>query len=202
LLRLAVDIVQVFISYGPKSNGELLLSYGFSSGTSNPHEAAQMVFSLSPGDRFFEAKKAAMVARQIPCTERFAVKIDSLPAGMLPYLAFISAPIQADEDAELLAVELFDLGNLPGLMPSGVSAEGLALSTLAQHCKRALKASCFSQQQQDADRQLAATVSAGGGWEQRQAVVAAVRLRERQILSRTEFVAQQRLRQLRKGGSR
>eukprot|EP00775_Hariotina_reticulata_P013031 gene13031-13160_t len=189
---------QVFISYGPKSNGELLLSYGFSAGDSNPHEAAQMSFSLPPGDQFFDAKQAAMTARQIPCLECFAVKIDSLPAGMLPYLAFVSAPLQCDEDAEVLATELFDKGNLP-VLSSGISAEELALSTLAQHCKKALKANCFSQQQQNADRELAAVVSAGGGWLQRQAVLAAVRLRERQILSRTEFVAQQRLRQLRKG---
>lgn len=49
-----------------------------------------------------------------------------------------------------------------------------------------------------ADQALAATVPAGGGYEQREALCAAVRVRERAVLARTEFVAGQRAKALRK----
>jgi hypothetical protein len=53
-----------------------------------------------------------------------------------------------------------------------------------------------------ADKRLADTVPDGGGFEQREALCAAVRLRERAILSRTEFVAAQQAKALRRAGAR
>jgi hypothetical protein len=42
-------------------------------------------------------------------------------------------------------------------------------------------------------------VPQGGGYEQREALCASIRLRERAILSRTEFVALQRAKAIRRG---
>jgi hypothetical protein len=53
-------------------------------------------------------------------------------------------------------------------------------------------------QEAAADKRLADTVPEGGGFEQREALCAAVRLRERAILARTEFVAAQQAKALRR----
>jgi hypothetical protein len=45
-------------------------------------------------------------------------------------------------------------------------------------------------------KQLAASVPSGGGMEQRAALAAVVRVREQQILARTEYVARQQAKQL------
>ena len=51
-----------------------------------------------------------------------------------------------------------------------------------------------------ADQRLAAAAPDGGGFEQREGLCAAIRLRERAILSRVEFVSLQRARALRRCG--
>jgi histone-lysine N-methyltransferase SETD3 len=186
----------VCISYGPKSSGELLLSYGFCPAAgSNPHDAAHLHLSLAADDPWLQAKQQALQQLGKPSSEAFAVRIDGLPAQLLPFLAFIAARPQSAAQIEELARDVA-AGQLPAAAPGGVSSEQLALELLVKACKAAIKG---YPQQVEADRQLAAGVQAGGGFEQRRELMAAVRVRERQILSRTEFVAQQRLRQLRKG---
>jgi hypothetical protein len=53
--------VQVFISYGNKSNGELLLSYGFvpREGT-NPSDSVELALSLRKNDKCYEEKLDAL----------------------------------------------------------------------------------------------------------------------------------------------
>jgi histone-lysine N-methyltransferase SETD3 len=188
-------LLQVFISYGPKSSGELLLSYGFCPPAgSNAHDAAHLGFCLAAKDPWLQAKQQALEARGLSSSQSFAVRIDGMPSNLVPYLAFCEAQPQSAAEVEQLAAELFDAGRLPAV--GGVSCEQLALELLAKTCKAALKG---YPQQAEADRQLATDVQAGGGFEQRRSLMANVRVRERQILSRTEFVAQQRIRQLRKG---
>lgn len=54
-------IVQVFISYGRKSNGELLLSYGFvpKEGT-NPTDSVELSLSLKKSDKCYKEKVEAL----------------------------------------------------------------------------------------------------------------------------------------------
>lgn len=54
-------IMQVFISYGKKSNGELLLSYGFvpREGT-NPNDSVELPLSLNKSDKCYEEKLEAL----------------------------------------------------------------------------------------------------------------------------------------------
>ncbi|KAI8468013.1 MAG: hypothetical protein J3K34DRAFT_428732 [Monoraphidium minutum] len=79
-------------------------------------------------------------------------------------------------------------GELP-LLRDGTSTEALALEGLARRCKAALAA---YPKDAAADQRLAAAVPDGGGYAQREALCAAVRLRERAVLARAEFVALQR----------
>lgn len=53
--------MQVLISYGKKSNGELLLSYGFapSEGT-NPNDSVELPLSLKKSDKCYKEKLEAL----------------------------------------------------------------------------------------------------------------------------------------------
>lgn len=53
--------MKVFISYGKKSNGELLLSYGFvpREGT-NPRDSAELALSLRKPDKCYKEKSEAL----------------------------------------------------------------------------------------------------------------------------------------------
>lgn len=56
-----MTFVQVFISYGNKSNGELLLSYGFvpREGT-NPSDSVELAMSLRKNDTCYKEKLDAL----------------------------------------------------------------------------------------------------------------------------------------------
>lgn len=52
--------VQVFISYGKRSSGELLLAYGFISSEYNPHDFVELELALDQEDPSYETKLAAV----------------------------------------------------------------------------------------------------------------------------------------------
>jgi histone-lysine N-methyltransferase SETD3 len=188
--------VQVTISYGSKSSGELLLSYGFmTTPGSNPYDAAYLTFGPEITDPLMQEKKQSLAARGLLPVETFGLLIDALPAGLLPYAAFCTARPRKATAAEIerLAELLFDTGELSDI--DGVSCELIALEAIVKQCRAALPG---YKQSSAADKQLAQTVPQGGGFEQRAALIAAVRCREQQILARTEFVAAQRMRELKR----
>ena len=187
---------QVYISYGFKSSGELLLSYGFCPPLgSNPYDAAYLTFGLEITDPLMQEKKQVLAARGLPAEESFGVLIDALPEGLLPYAAFcVARPKKASaKDVEQLAAQLFDEGVLPDV--DGVSSELLALEAVVKRCRAAFPG---YKQRAAADKLLAAAVHEGAGFAQRDAAVAALRVREQQVLARTEFVASQRVRELKR----
>lgn len=61
LENLLHQLMQVFISYGKKSNGELLLSYGFvpREGT-NPSDSVELPLSLKKSDKCYKEKLEAL----------------------------------------------------------------------------------------------------------------------------------------------
>ena len=50
----------MLVSYGPKSNGELLLAYGVVPATRNPHDSVPLMLALSPDDPLLAAKQRAL----------------------------------------------------------------------------------------------------------------------------------------------
>lgn len=191
---------QVHISYGFKSSGELLLSYGFCPPpATNPYDAAYLTFAPEITDPFMQEKKQALLKRDIQPVENFGLLVDALPAGLLPYAAFCTARAAntSAADVEQLAVQLFDKGELPDI--DGVSSEVIALEAIVKQCKAALPG---YKQTAAADQQAAQAAAGGDGFAQRGAFMAAIRCRERSILARTEFVASERIRELRKSSSR
>jgi hypothetical protein len=75
--------------------------------------------------------------RGIPTQESFSLRMDALPAGLLPYLAFLGARPTSAAEVEDLAGWLFDQGELPLL--DGISTEALAWQELAGRCRQLLK---------------------------------------------------------------
>ena len=78
-----------------------------------------------------------MVCRGIPLQQSFALRIDSLPAGLMPYLAFMLAQPSNPQEVGELAGWLFERGELPVL--DGQDLELLALQGLTNRCKAALQ---------------------------------------------------------------
>lgn len=91
---------QVFISYGEKSSGELLLQYGFvpppaaaATTASNPHEAVPLTLTLSPGgdDPLYDVKTAALQRWHVTSPQlTFPVRMAGMPAALLPTAAFVA----------------------------------------------------------------------------------------------------------------
>jgi histone-lysine N-methyltransferase SETD3 len=78
-----------------------------------------------------------MLCRGLPLQESFPLRIDSLPGGLLPYLAFLLAQPSNPDEVEELAGWLFDKGELPVL--DGQDLKLLALQGLANRCQAALQ---------------------------------------------------------------
>ncbi|KAK8925983.1 hypothetical protein KSP39_PZI018652 [Platanthera zijinensis] len=77
---------QVFISYGKKSNGELLLSYGFvpKEGT-NPNDSVELSFSLKKDDECYNEKAEALRKHGLATPQQFPLQITGWSIQMMAY---------------------------------------------------------------------------------------------------------------------
>ncbi|KXZ55876.1 hypothetical protein GPECTOR_2g1427 [Gonium pectorale] len=231
---------QVFVSYGPKSSGELLLSYGFCPPpAANPHQDYKLRLAVDPAtDPLAELKTQALARHGLPPVLELPLKLEGLPEGLLQYLALITARPKVAQETFDLASLLFEEGTFPLL--DGADTLEAALRELAVRCTAALKEYPTSM---EADQALAAgavaavanrpprgprraaaaapsplplpppqpaSTSAGGadgvtlGTEDvsnsnlRAAAVAGIRVRERQILQRTQASSAAQLMEVRR----
>ncbi|CAM9894539.1 unnamed protein product, partial [Ectocarpus sp. 13 AM-2016] len=72
---------QVYISYGPKGNSDLLLLYGFSLDR-NPYNSVDVTISLDENDELYELKKAFLSEAGLPPTKAFPLYNDRYPVGL------------------------------------------------------------------------------------------------------------------------
>lgn len=79
---------QVYISYGPKSNADLLLLYGFSLDR-NPYNSVDVTISLDEADELYEKKKRFLEDAGLPPTKSFPLYNDRYPDELLQYLRLI-----------------------------------------------------------------------------------------------------------------
>ncbi|KAL6762315.1 hypothetical protein V8C86DRAFT_2520069 [Haematococcus lacustris] len=81
---------QIFISYGAKSCGQLLLQYGFSPAdpSGHPDETYPLEVGLQDSDPLKAAKALALVQAGLPASASFPLRIDSFPEGLLHWAAF------------------------------------------------------------------------------------------------------------------
>ncbi|KAM1016184.1 hypothetical protein ACFX13_046648 [Malus domestica] len=75
---------QVFISYGKKSNGEILLSYGFAprEGT-NPRDSVEVPVSLSKSDKCYKEKLEVLRKHGSSASQCYPIQITGWPLELM-----------------------------------------------------------------------------------------------------------------------
>ncbi|KAF5839509.1 hypothetical protein DUNSADRAFT_580 [Dunaliella salina] len=205
---------QVYISYGERTAGQLLLSYGFCPNPStHPHEAYLLQLGMREADPLYAVKARALSKRGFdPDGPEWPLKLDGLPAGIVAWAAFRAAGSAQTSEAEIeaLATMLFGEPSGRASSPSALAGplpyEDLGLQELGAMCGALLKGYPTSMEQ---DRATASGATSGKSQQppgsqvqERQRCTAAIRVVERQILARTQFIASSQARAIRKSGRR
>lgn len=209
---------QVVVSYGQKTSGQLLLSYGFlPQPGSNPHDACLLPLEINKQDPARQWKAEVLEGQGLGSPQVFPLRMGALPQGLLQYAALAAARVGSLEEARQLAAQLFggSGGSGGGAALTGGSAElhCTALKEVLQQCQARLKAYVapldankreLEGLQQQQGRAAAAGRSGSEGQQpqqhrSRREQVLQVIVFEQQVLSRTVFLLQQQLRQLRRG---
>lgn len=121
---------QVVCSYGQKTNGQLLLSYGFVP-ESNPHDGCLLPVSLDLIPRSSKEqiawKAEALRRRGLECERVYPLLLQAVPQGLVAFAAFITTPVTDAAAAEGLASQIFDgpqgdEGLEPALELAGIEA--------------------------------------------------------------------------------
>ncbi|OVA19761.1 SET domain [Macleaya cordata] len=95
---------QVFISYGKKSNGELLLSYGFVPREgSNPSDSAELLLSLDKSDKCYNEKLEALRRHGLSESQRFPLQITGWPLELMAYAYLAVSPPSMTRQFEEMA---------------------------------------------------------------------------------------------------
>lgn len=159
---------QVFVTYGPKSNGDLLLLYGFVTDR-NPYDSVDLVVSLSEDDELFERKKKYVKESGVDTTATFPLYTDRYPMELIEFLRFCVAG-----EEEMATADFGDFINEEN--------ETLVAQTLISACKTALAAYPQTREEDDklmADRSMYRMLGQKQRWAIRQ------RRGEKRILERT-----------------
>ena len=100
---------QVYISYGQKTSGQLLLSYGFvPEAGSNTHDACMLELKLSADDPSFHSKVACLRQYGIEATSDFPLRLNALPQALLLFAAFRQAQTIDAAEVTSLGRQLFE----------------------------------------------------------------------------------------------
>jgi histone-lysine N-methyltransferase SETD3 len=191
---------QVVASYGQKTSGELLLSYGFAPPEgSNPHDACLLRMDACGGGSGAPAErggwKAAALRRRGASPDRaFPLRLGALPEGLLRFACFAAAAPAGAEEAEALCEALFPAAGhaSDASLPPALLLEGLEAAAAA--VRRALVG--YSITLEGGKAELAGLHAAGRGGTRRAAVLQ-VLVQEQRVLSRAAFLLASRLRETR-----
>ncbi|XVE72577.1 hypothetical protein DITRI_Ditri11bG0049400 [Diplodiscus trichospermus] len=95
---------QVFISYGKKSNGELLLSYGFvpKEGT-NPSDSVELPLSLKKSDKCYKEKLEALRKHGLSDSQCYPMQITGWPLELMAYAYLAVSPASMSRQFEEMA---------------------------------------------------------------------------------------------------
>ncbi|MFQ6620081.1 hypothetical protein Gotur_000772 [Gossypium turneri] len=84
---------QVFISYGKKSNGELLLSYGFvPKEGANPSDSVELPLSLKKSDKCYKEKLEALRKHGLSTSQCYPIQITGWPLELMAYAYLAVSP--------------------------------------------------------------------------------------------------------------
>jgi len=177
--------LQVFASYGEKTSGQLLLSYGFAPVHGNPHDGCDLLLALDAHDPQRDAKAALLADRGMAAAVEFPLKLGGWPAAMLPYAAFLCASTDSTEELRYVAAQLFERGNFPS--STGGSLEAAAATHVLDRCTDALAGYGTTLQGDLAVIQATSAVARVElpAADERKLLTAAIRIIERRALERT-----------------
>ena len=193
---------QVYVSYGQKTSGELLLLYGFMlAPESNPNDAYLLELELDMNDSQRKQKVAALEQYGLKGRQQFPLRVSALPDGLLEFAAFVVAAPGKSDEIPVLAEYLFGKHQFPLL--DKVDCRVLGINYILSVCcaamlsyKKTMEADreyIEAQRTRLQDSSFAAEDDIGSQVAQieRSIAAAVLRVRERQILHRTSFILQQ-----------
>jgi len=177
---------EVFVSYGPRSSGDLLLTYGFVPSTaSDPAvEKVDLRLVLDGYDPYAGVKKAALKRYGLDSAWTFPLQLNRYPAGLVEYASFLAFRPQSDEEVDFYAEQLFGPTS-ERVIPTEINRAGRDL--IKQECFNALsryRGSVEIDRLMLEEQEVIAQESIMSQ-NKRSAAAAAVRLRERAILRKT-----------------
>lgn len=81
------------MSYGQKSDSDMLLSYGFMPAPmSNPHNACNLRLGLRHDDPNIDLKRQLLQRAGQPDSMEFPLRLDALPQSLLRYAEYVVMP--------------------------------------------------------------------------------------------------------------
>lgn len=190
---------QVFISYGKKSNGELLLSYGFvpREGT-NPNDKVELLLSLKKSDKCYKEKSEAMKKHGLSTSQCFPIQITGWPLELMAYAYLVvSPPSMSQHFEEIAAVASNKTTSKKDIRYPELEEQ--ALQFILDSCEASIsKYSKFLQESGSMDLDVTSPKQLNRRAFLKQLAVDLC-TSERRILFRTQYILRRRLRDIRSG---
>ena len=123
---------QVYISYGPKSNSDLLLLYGFCLDR-NPFDSVEIKVSLLPDDPLFEQKRVFLARAERRETEPFPLYADRYPNELFEYLRLVYLTPDDAAGRQLENIDFADPVSLQNELAVFASIEEACSDAIAQY---------------------------------------------------------------------
>lgn len=190
---------QVFISYGKKSNGELLLSYGFvpTEGT-NPSDSVELPLSLKKSDKCYKEKLEALRKYGLSASECFPIQITGWPLELMAYAYLVvSHPSMKGKFEEMAAAASNKMTSKKDIKYPEIDEQ--ALQFILDSCESSIsKYSRFLQASGSMDLDTTSPKQLNRRVFLKQLAVDLC-TSERRILFRAQYILRRRLRDIRSG---
>ncbi|KAF5482635.1 hypothetical protein F2P56_003189 [Juglans regia] len=190
---------QVYISYGKKSNGELLLSYGFvpKEGT-NPSDSVELSLSLKKSDKCYKEKLEALRKYELSTSQCFPIQITGWPVELMAYAYLaVSPPSMSRQFKEMSAAASNKNTTKKDLRYPEIEEQ--ALQFILDACESSLsKYNKFLQSSGSMDLDVTSPKQLNRRLFLKQLAVDLC-TSERRILFRTQYILRRRLRDIRSG---
>ncbi|XP_059449906.1 ribulose-1,5 bisphosphate carboxylase/oxygenase large subunit N-methyltransferase, chloroplastic [Corylus avellana] len=190
---------QVFISYGKKSNGELLLSYGFvpKEGT-NPSDSVELSVSLKKYDKCYKEKLEALRKYEFSASQCFPIQITGWPVELMAYAYLaVSPPSMSRQFEEMAAAASNKTTTKKDLRYPEIEEE--ALQFILDSCESSIsKYNKFLQASGSMDLDVTSPKQLNRRLFLKQLAVDLC-TSERRILFRAQYILRRRLRDIRSG---
>ncbi|CAA7050960.1 unnamed protein product [Microthlaspi erraticum] len=190
---------QVFISYGNKSNGELLLSYGFvpREGT-NPSDSVELALSLRKTDECYKEKLDALKKHGLSTPQCFPVRITGWPMELMAYAYLVVSPPNMRNSFEEMAKAASNKSSTKKDL-SYPEIEEEALQFILDSCETSIsKFSRFLKESGSMDLDITSPKQLNRKAFLKQLAVD-LSTSERRILYRAQYILRRRLRDIRSG---